>query len=449
MVALDPADRVSEKRAMLKSLLVATALVSTPAFADPISDAVAKELPSLDKLYRELHREPELAMQEVKTAARMAATLRENGFKVTTGVGGTGVVGVLANGDGPVLLIRTDMDGLPVKEETGLPYASTGKGRRNDGAIVDTMHACGHDIHMSIWTGTARLMSHMRGAWKGTLVMIAQPAEETGQGARAMLEDGLYTRFPKPDFALAAHDSASMPAGRIGYTPGYAMANVDSVDVTIRGVGGHGAYPATTRDPVVLAAETVMAWQTLVSREVDPISSAVVTVGSIHGGNTHNVIGDEVKLQLTVRSYEPEVRKQLLDGIARIARGEAAAHAIPEEKMPEISIRPNFTPAVFNTEKLTTELTDALSVRLGDRLERIKPSMAGEDFSRYHLADPKIESMLFWVGAVDPAKYAAALQSGQQLPSLHSATYAPDAEPAIATGLEAMITAALKILSKE
>ncbi|HYG29530.1 MAG TPA: amidohydrolase, partial [Allosphingosinicella sp.] len=338
---------------MLRSSLLAALLVTmmtTPAAADPLSEAVRRDLPSLMEIYRDLHANPELSMQETRSAGLLAAEARRLGFEVTTGVGGTGVVAVLRNGPGPTLLIRADMDALPVEERTGLPFASRARGTTREGAETGIMHACGHDTHMSAWVGTARRLAAMRSQWSGTLVMIAQPGEEIGAGARAMIEDGLFTRFPRPTHAIAFHDSASLPAGVIGYAVGPALANVDSIDIEVRGVGGHGAYPHTTRDPIVLASRIVSSLQTLVSRELDPLDSAVVTVGSFHAGTKHNIISDEARLQLTVRSYTPEIRRMLLDGIARIARGEAIAAGVPDDRMPVVNVRESqHTPAAINT----------------------------------------------------------------------------------------------------
>ncbi|HMO75520.1 MAG TPA: amidohydrolase, partial [Sphingopyxis sp.] len=303
-----------------------------PAAAQTIGAEVQKDLPSLMKIYDDLHANPELSFMEVRSAAILAAEARKLGFKVTEKVGGTGIVAVMENGPGPVVMLRADMDGLPVTEQTGLPGASKVRVTTAEGVETGVMHACGHDTHMTAWVGVARRLAANRDKWSGTLVMIGQPAEERGAGARMMLEDGLYTRFPKPQYALAFHDAAQFPAGQIGYTPGYALANVDSVDILVKGVGGHGAYPQTTKDPIVLASRIVGALQTLVSREVSPLDSAVVTVGSFHAGAKHNIISDEARLQLTVRSYTDEVRDHLLSGIARIAKGEAIAAGIPEDR---------------------------------------------------------------------------------------------------------------------
>jgi amidohydrolase len=413
-----------------------------PAAADPLADAVKADMPSLTALYRDLHAHPELSFQEVRSAAKLAEEARKAGFTVTTGVGRTGVVAVLKNGPGPVLMLRADMDALPVTEQTGLPYASTVKG---------VMHACGHDTHMTAWVGTARRLAAMQDAWSGTLVMIAQPAEEIGSGARAMLADGLYTRFPKPSTVIAFHDSAGLPAGTIGYADGYAMANVDSVDVVVKGVGGHGAYPHLAKDPVVLAARIVTALQTLVAREIDPLESGVVTVGSIQGGTKHNIISDETRLQITVRSYTPEVRRQLLDGIARIAKGEAIAAGMPEERMPIVTVRDERTPATLNTQPLTGTIIAALADRFGkDRITQVRAQMGGEDFSEYRLADTeKVESLLLWIGGVPRAKWDAAGGDVMKLPSIHSPFWAPDADVLLPTAVEAMTTAALTVLGKK
>ena len=410
---------------------------------------LTKDLPSLLTLYRELHASPELSMQEVKTAARMAAEVKALGFEVTTGVGKTGVVAVLRNGPGPTLLVRTDMDGLPVVEATGLPFASKVKAVTDEGQDSGVMHACGHDVHMTAWVGTARRLAAARARWSGTLVMIAQPAEERGTGARAMLKDGLYRRFPKPTHALAFHDSAGLPAGTIGFSRGFALANVDSVDLVVRGVGGHGAYPHTTKDPIVLAARIVTALQTLVSRELNPHSPAVVTVGSFHAGSKHNIISDQATLLLTVRSYTDEVRKQLLDGIARIARGEAIAAGVPEDRMPVVTLRDEFTPATFNTQVFTDQAAALLTARFGKaRVLEVQPPMGGEDFGQFYLADKSIESFIFWVGGVPRARWDATKGDAAKLPSLHSALWAPDPEPTIRTAVEAMTTVALGVLAK-
>ncbi|HEY1145770.1 MAG TPA: amidohydrolase [Allosphingosinicella sp.] len=426
------------------------AMAATPASADPLRDAVAKDMPSLLALYKDLHANPELSMQEVKSSAKLAAEAKKLGFEVATGVGKTGVVALMKNGPGPVLLLRADMDALPVTEQTGLPFASKVRVTTAAGVETGVMHACGHDTHMTTWLGTARRLAAMKDQWSGTLVMILQPGEEIGTGAKAMLDDGLYTRFPKPTHAIAFHDAAALPAGVIGYSKGYALANVDSVDIDVKGIGGHGAYPQTTKDPIVLAARIVGALQTLVSRENDPQSPAVVTVGSFHAGAKHNIISDGAKLQLTVRSYTDETRKLLLDGIRRIARGEAITAGMPEDKMPEVTIRESeYTPATFNTDKITANTAALFTERFGaERVIATPAVMGGEDFSRYWLADKSIESLIFWVGGTPKDKWDAAGGDAAKLPSLHSPFWAPDAEAVISTATEAMTAAALDVLKK-
>jgi len=431
-------------------LALAAMLFPAELGAATIADGVKADMPALMTLYRDLHANPELSMQEVRTPAKLAAEVRKLGCTVTEKVGKSGVVAVMKNGPGPVLLLRADMDGLPVVEQTGLPFASKVKATARSGVETGVMHACGHDTHMTAWLGAARRLAAMKDQWSGTLVMILQPGEETSEGAKAMLADGLYTRFPKPDFVLAFHDAAALPAGVIGVTPGYALANVDSVDISVKGVGGHGAYPQTTKDPIVLASRIVTTLQTLVSRENDPSNPAVVTVGSFLSGAKHNIISDEARLQLTVRSYTPEVRKLLLDGIRRIVRGEAIAAGMPDDKMPVVTIREaEYTPATFNTEKLSARALELFTANFGpQRVLKTPAVMGGEDFSRFWLADKSIESLISWVGGTPIDKYRAAGGDQSKLPSLHSPFWAPDAEAVISTATEAMTLATLDILKK-
>jgi amidohydrolase len=426
---------------LVRCLIAAASLtMASPSLADPLHDAVSADMPDLMATYRDFHMNPELSFDEVRSAAKLAAEAKKLGYDVTTGVGKTGVVAVMKNGPGPVLLLRADMDALPVTEQTGAAYASTRPG---------VMHACGHDTHMTAWIGTARRMAAMKNQWSGTLVMIGQPAEEIGSGARAMLKDGLYTRFPKPSVEIAFHDSAILPAGTIGVVDGFAMANVDSVDMLVKGIGGHGAYPHLSKDPIVLAARIVVALQTLVSREIDPLESGVVTVGSIQGGTKHNIIPSEVRLQITVRSYTPEVRKILLDGIARIAKGEAIAAGMPDSAMPVVTLADQNTPATFNTHDLTTRMTGLFQARFGkDRVRTARAQMGGEDFSEYYLADTSTQAMLFWVGGVPQARWDAVKGDITRLPSLHSPFWAPDAQAVISTAVEAMTSAAMGVLAK-
>jgi amidohydrolase len=439
----------------IQSLLVSAAwaaALAAPGMARAQADvphtASQADLPYLESLYTQLHAHPELSRAETWTAARMAAEVKPLGYAVTANVGGTGVVAVLVNGPGPVLLIRTEMDALPVHEETGLPYASTVTVKGADGSAIPVMHACGHDIHMSVWVGVARAMAKNRGAWSGTLVMIAQPAEEVISGASAMLNDGLFTRFPKPQFALALHDNADIPAGTLSVPPGPALAAGASVDIKVRGVGGHGAYPATTHDPVTLAASIVTGMQTLVSRENDPFEPAVITVGSIHGGTKRNIISNEVDLALTVRSYDMKQQQRLLDGIARVAKYEALAAGMPDDLLPVVTYVES-TPPTLNTPAFAA-MVDALFVaRFGkDRVVAMRPSMASEDFNAYGLADPSIQTTMFWLGATKQSTFNAAKAAGTRVPSLHSSRFAPDYAPAIATGVEAMTAAAMMVLAK-
>jgi amidohydrolase len=430
-------------------LLTAAMTLTAPASAATLSDSIKADMPQLMALYRDLHAHPELSMQEVRTPGLLAPEVRKLGFEVTEHVGQTGVVAVMKNGPGPVLLIRADMDALPVKEQTGLPFASKAMGKLPDGTETPVMHACGHDTHVATWLGTARRLSAMKGQWSGTLVMVLQPGEERVMGAKAMLDDGLFTRFPKPDYLLAFHDSATLPAGVIGVVPGYVLANVDTVNITVKGVGGHGAYPQNTKDPIVLASRIVTSLQTLVSRENDPQQPAVVTVGSFHAGTKSNIISDEARLALTVRSYTPETRKLLLDGIARIARGEAIAAGMPDDKMPVIEIEQPSADATFNTEELSARMTKLFAAHFGaDRVTQPKPVMAAEDFSRYWLADKSKQSLIFWVGGVPQDKWDAVKGDTLKLPALHSPFWAPDAEKVISTATEAMTIAALDVLKK-
>jgi amidohydrolase len=420
-----------------------------PAALKQISTYTDKEYPALDKLYKHLHQNPELSLQEEKTAATMAAELKALGFEVQEKIGGHGIVGVLKNGKGPTVLIRTDMDALPLEEKTGLPYASKAKGVNAAGNEVGVMHACGHDIHMTVFVGTARALVHTRNQWKGTLVMVGQPAEENGFGADMMFKDGLYDKIPTPDYAIALHDNSFLPAGTIGYREGALMASVDMMDITVFGQGGHGAAPHTTIDPVVLSAQMVLAFQTVVSRQLNPIDPAVVTVGSIHGGTVHNIIPDQVKMQLTLRSYTPEVREQTIASIRRIAKNTALAAGMPEDKLPVISIRDPQTPATINDPALTRRIVGVLRKNLGEANVVETPlNMVGEDFSRFGMQPKKVPICMIWLGAADPAKVKAAEAGGESLPSLHSPFFAPLPEPTIKTGVKAMSAAALELFAK-
>ena len=422
-------------------LTLATLVASTTVLAAnpslPSSD-FDQLYPELQKLYVELHQSPELSLHEEKTSERLVSELKPLGYEVTARVGGYGVVAVLRNGPGPTVLFRTDSDALPVEEKTGLPFAS--KVRTADGTPV--MHACGHDLHMSAWVGTAKWMSVHKDRWSGTLVMIAQPAEEVVKGARAMLADGLYTRFPKPNFALAVHDDSGLPAGEVGYTPGYALANSDSIDIAVFGRGGHGAQPQSTVDPIIIATRIVSGLQLLVSRVNNPLDPIVITVGQIHGGTKNNVIPDQAMLGLSVRTYKKEVRDRVLEGINRVAKAEADLAGAP--RTPEVTIMEG-TKAVYNDPKLTQRLVAALRSSLGDaNVLEIPPKMVSEDFSYY--GEDGIPEAMFHIGAVNPQKFADAQRSGTPLPSLHSALFAPDFQPTLRTAMETEITELLELM---
>lgn len=461
MSPLEVPDQVNGRAWIVEPLLRVVAVLL---FCAPLASSqsvwhkdLEAALPSLVEMYKHLHAYPEISYQEEKTAAFVATELRRLGFEVTEQVGkymdpsrvSHGVVGVLKNGQGPTVLVRTDLDALPIEEKTGLPYASSVKTRNDAGELVPAMHACGHDLHMTVLLGTARMLSQMKNRWRGTLLMIGQPCEERGAGARAMLNDGLYSRFPKPDYILALHDDASIEAGKVGVCEGYALASVTSVDVKVRGAGGHGAYPQTTKDPIVIASQIVLALQTIVSRENSPLDPAVVTVGSIHGGTQHNIIPDEVHLQITVRGYKEEVRERILASIERIAKGIAAAAGVMPERMPVLTVNNReYTASTYNNPAFTRKVADALRKALGrDNVGEAEPVMAGEDFGSYSLGD-KIPSCIFWLGVVDPLLAEKSKKEGTTLPSLHSSEFAPAPEPTIRTGVKAMTSIVLDLISK-
>jgi hippurate hydrolase len=436
------------------SMLLAASLFAqqTP---QSLTDA---ELSSLVAIYKDIHSHPELSWHEEKTSALVAKELRAAGCEVTENFGKYenpnlkcyGVIGIMKNGAGPRVMVRTDMDALPVHEETGLPYASKVVTKNDEGKDVPVGHMCGHDAHMSAFIGTARALQRGKDQWSGAIMFVAQPAEETGNGARALLRGGLYDRFGKPDFALGFHDKADLQTGHIGVTPGYTYANVDSVDVTVRGVGGHGAYPHKTKDPVVLAAEMINAWQTIASRENNPLDPIVVTVGSIHGGTKHNIIPDEVKMQLTVRTYKSDVRERVLSAIDQIAKGIATAAGVPPDRAPIVMVlKDQFTPATYNNPDLTKRLVEVWKKAIGPgNVEIVDPTMGGEDFSEYSLPDHSIPAVDFHIGAVDPDKIAQFKKEGKELPSLHSTKFAPVPEPTIRIGIIGMTSAVLELMKK-
>jgi amidohydrolase len=423
-----------------------------------VEKAADGELPSLLAIYKDIHMHPELSWHEERTSGLIAKELRAAGCEVTERFGrydnpnlkGYGVVGIMKNGAGPTVLVRTDMDALPVHEETGLPYASTVVTKSDEGKDVPVGHMCGHDAHMSAFIGTARALRKLKDRWQGTIMFVAQPAEETGNGARALLKAGLYNRFGKPDFALGFHDKADLQTGHIGVTEGYTYANVDSVNITVRGEGGHGAYPHKTKDPIVLSAEIVNALQTIASRENNPLDPIVVTVGSIHGGTKHNIIPDEVKMQLTVRTYKSDVRDRVLTDIDRIAKGCASAAGVTADRAPIVEVlKDQFTPATYNNPELTRRLVAVWKKLLGsENVDMVEPTMGGEDFSEYSLPDHSIPAVDFHIGAVDPAKIAQYKKEGKELPSLHSSKFAPVPEPTIRVGIVGMASAVLELMKR-
>jgi len=416
---------------------------------------IDRDIASWLTTYKTLHAAPELSHREEKTSAFVAGELRKLGFTVTEKIGkyqnaqwtGYGLVAVLKNGPGPTVLVRTELDALPVEEKTGVAYASQVKTKNDAGVEVSVMHACGHDIHMTSFLGTAKLLTELKNRWSGTLIMLGQPAEETGDGANAMLRDNLYTNFPKPDFAIALHDKPELETGKVGYVPGYAMASATSIDVKIKGIGGHGSLPEATKDPIVVAAQVVMALQTIVSRENSPLDPAVVTVGSIHGGTRYNIIPDEVNLQLTVRTYKEEVRKRILASIERIVKGVALAAGIPDDRAPIVKVSEG-TGSTYNDPQLSERLAGVFKQALGEEnVVKVDPIMASEDFGYFSL-DHTIPTTIFWLGASDPAKVKANRETGADLPRLHSALFAPVPEPTLRTGVKAMTSAVLDLMKK-
>ncbi|WP_371395395.1 M20 family metallopeptidase [Fretibacter rubidus] len=425
----------------MKKLLLCSALA--------VGFGTSAQAQDLMSVYKHLHANPELSLMEVETARYLAARLKAEGFEVTEQFGGTGVVAVMKNGPGKTVMLRADMDALPVKEETGLSFASTVITRDAEGNDWPAMHACGHDIHMTVALGAARELAAKKDQWSGTLIVILQPAEEISQGALAMLGEGLFEKFPRPDYNLALHANSGLEAGYVGIVPGYALANVDSMDITVQGIGGHGAYPHTTKDPVVLAAQMVLAFQAIIAREISPQEPAVITVGSIHGGTKHNIIGEEVKMQLTLRSYSEDVRQQTIEAIKRTANGLAAAYGLPEDKMPIISLRNEYTPSAYNNPDLAETVMAMMKNQIGDdKVVQLDPVMGGEDFGRYGKVEPKIPSLIYWLGAASSEDVAAARSGKKPLPSLHSPFFKPDAATAIPTGVTTMSETAIALFAK-
>ncbi len=418
-------------------------VVSVPFVAAQTPADIDALYPDLAALYRDLHRNPELGFQETRTAATLAARLRSLGYEVTTGVGGTGIVALLRNGQGPTAMLRTELDALPVEEKTGAPFASTVTAKNTAGQTVPVMHACGHDLHMAAWAGTAAWMATHRQLWKGTLMLVGQPAEETVSGAAAMLKDGLFQRFPKPDFVLGLHDDDTLPAGTIGYHPGFFRAAMASPVITIFGRGGHGAAPQNTVDPIVIAARTVLTLQTIVARENNPLEPVVVTVGSIHGGTQGNIIPDQVKLELSVRMFTEEARQRVLASIERIVKAEALAAGAPREPLVEFA-NAGVT-AVFNDPALTNRLASALRTAMGpQRVVEMPAKMTSEDFTEYGRAG--VPSVLLHIGAVSPAALADAKRTGVPVPAPHSPQWLPELEPTLKGAVLAETAALIDLL---
>jgi hippurate hydrolase len=417
-----------------------------------LSSSVQGQLPALTETYKHFHRNPELSHHEEKTSALLAAELRKAGYTVTEHVGkypdgsqAWGIVAVLENGSGPRLLIRSDMDALPVEEKTGLEYASTVRTTNPQGQDVGVMHACGHDIHMTVLLGTAREMAARKAQWHGTLMLIGQPSEEMVDGARAMLADGLYERFGRPDFVLSEHDDPVTPTGSIAIKGGALLASSTGIELTIRGVGGHGSAPQAGKDPIVLAAEFILVAQTIVSRQIDPQQPAVLTVGTIHGGTKNNIIPDEVTLGLTLRTYSKPLRDEILADIRRTAEGLARTYGVPEDRMPVMKVQEG-TEATFNDPGLAERVRKTAAAELGqDRVLAADSVMGSEDVGYFSLEN-KIPAVMFRLGASAPEKLAESKQTGVPLPGLHSARFVPVYEPTITTGVRAMTAMAMDLL---
>jgi len=435
----------------MKTIFLALVIVASAAWAQTASTnsssltaEVNSVYPQVQTLYEDLHQHPELSSHEVNTAAKLASQLRALGYDVTEHVGGTGVVALLRNGAGPTVMLRTELDALPVEEKTGLPYASKVTTKNNAGVTVPVMHACGHDIHMAALVGTAEIMAKTKDQWHGTLMLVGQPAEETVGGAKGMLADGLFTRFPKPDVGVALHTTNNLAAGKVGIAPEYALSNADTVNITIYGKGGHGARPETTVDPIVIAARTILDLQTIISREIKPGDPAVITVGYVQGGTKNNIIPDEVHLGLTVRSFTPEVRKHLMSAIQRVVKAEAEAADAPKPPLVQVT---ESTDALYNDPKLADRLGQVLSQALGaGNFEKSPPEMVSEDYSAFVQAG--LPSFYFRLGVADPVKFKESEASGVPLPSNHSPFFAPDMEPSLKTAIEAEVVVLRNLMSK-
>ena len=408
-----------------------------------------KDISYLKNLYIDIHQNPEISLMEKQTSERLASELKKIGFSVTENFGGYGVVGILENGEGPTILYRTDLDALPMEEKTGLSYASKIRTKNFDGNEVGTMHSCGHDMHMTVWTGTARALAKRKNEWNGTIIMIGQPAEEIGAGAAMMLNEGLYEKFPIPDYGIALHSSPTIPTGQVGFGKGYTMANTESIDIKIFGQGAHGASPHMSIDPVVTASLIVMELQTIVSRNINPIDDAVVTVGSIKGGTKHNIIPDEVNLQLTVRTYKDEVRKLIHKRIKEICNGIASSMGLDESRWPQVILPEQYTPANYNDENLVDIMVNVSESLIGqENVISSEPQMVGEDFARYGSTKEDIPTVMYWLGTVPQERMEKYNAGNYALPALHSPFYYPDIENSIRTGVLVSTESLIELFNK-
>ncbi len=435
-------------------LLPFVSLLALNGVAQSVSTEVDKQLPGLVQTYKDIHEHPELSHHEEQTSSLIATELRKSGYTVTEHIGrypdgsrAFGLVGILKNGPGPTLLIRADMDGLPIIEETGVPYASHVKTKNPAGQEVGVMHACGHDVHVTTLIGTARALAALKTQWHGTVMLLGQPSEETIDGARAMMADHFYDKLGKPNLAIALHDTSTLPAGMVGLTSGPALASSTSYDVTMRGIGGHGSAPQAGKDPVVLAAQFIVALQTVVSRSEDPQDPAVITVGDIHGGTKRNIIPNEVKMELTTRAFSDKARQTVQEGINRTAKGVAIAAGVPEDRMPLVKLlEDESTPVLYNDPALAARVKAALVKTLGAKQVVDTPRIMGsEDFGVLGEAD-RIPVTMFWLGAADPAKLASVTSAGKELPGPHTSRFEPLPEPTLKTGVTAMTSVAIALL---
>ena len=435
---------------MLNKLFLILLIISLSSFEErkSIEESIKKDIPYLKSLYLDIHQNPEISLMEKETSKKLANELEKIGFEVTRNFGGYGVVGIFKNGNGPTILYRTDMDALPMKEKTGLSYASQIITKNFDGNDVGTMHSCGHDMHMTVWTGTARALVERKNEWKGTIIMIGQPAEEIGAGAAMMLNEGLFEKYPIPDYGIALHSSPTIPSGKVGFGKGYTMANTESVDIKVFGQGAHGASPHMSIDPIVTASIIVMELQTIVSRNINPLDDAVITVGSFQGGTKHNIIPDEVKLQLTIRTYKEEVRKLIHKRIKEICNGIASSMGLDKSQWPEVIIPEKYTPANFNDSKLVDLMMNSSKEIIGANNVIVSdPQMVGEDFSRFGNTKEKIPTVLYWLGTVPDDRMKKYEARNYALPGLHSPFYYPEIERSIITGIKVNTQAMIKIFN--